>query len=254
MRTVLGAGYAYRHPSGLEIHKPEGFDCFVFVYFAAPAEIYLEERWEDAAGRCIIFSPGAPQWYRSKAAPYQDDWVHFLCDEDSSPSALGLPVNALFDTGDAVYISRVMQNLQASLLLKGSRAAALAQSELNCLLLRLAMGPGGQAPTPNRYHSNLAGIRSALYSAPRSSVTVAELAAQAGLSVSHFHSLYKQQHGVAVGHDIVMGRLMRASYLLRSSDYSIAKIAEMSGFLCDAHFCRQFKKQFGVTPRQYRGN
>ena len=47
-------------------------------------------------------------------------------------------------------------------------------------------------------------------------------------------------------------RLTIACELLTHSKLSIKKIAESSGFNCDAYFCKQFKLKFGITPTEYR--
>ncbi len=48
-------------------------------------------------------------------------------------------------------------------------------------------------------------------------------------------------------------KLNRAAELLKSGRYTIAEIADKTGFSTQSHFSVVFKKQFGVTPSDYKG-
>lgn len=48
-------------------------------------------------------------------------------------------------------------------------------------------------------------------------------------------------------------KLNRAAELLKSGKYTIAEIADKTGFSTQSHFSVVFKKQFGVTPSEYKG-
>lgn len=78
------------------------------------------------------------------------------------------------------------------------------------------------------------------------------LAARIGLSGSYLQALYKTEFGVSIGEDIIRGRLDRAKYLLANSETPVASVAEASGYRCEAHFMRQFKRLTGMTPGEYR--
>ena len=48
-------------------------------------------------------------------------------------------------------------------------------------------------------------------------------------------------------------KLNRAAELLKSGRYTISEIADLCGFSTQSHFSVVFKKQFGVTPSEYKG-
>ena len=48
-------------------------------------------------------------------------------------------------------------------------------------------------------------------------------------------------------------KLNRAAELLKSGKYTVAEIADKTGFSTQSHFSVVFKKQFGVTPTEYKG-
>ena len=48
-------------------------------------------------------------------------------------------------------------------------------------------------------------------------------------------------------------KLNRAAELLKGGKHTMAEIADMTGFSTQSHFSVVFKKQFGVTPTEYKG-
>ena len=47
-------------------------------------------------------------------------------------------------------------------------------------------------------------------------------------------------------------KLNRAAELIAEGKYNISEIADMTGFSTLSHFSTSFKKQFGVSPSEYR--
>lgn len=62
----------------------------------------------------------------------------------------------------------------------------------------------------------------------------------------------KDTTSMSLGHYINKVRLEHASMLLTSSDLSVSQISEMCGIFDCNYFSRIFKKQYGLTPREYR--
>ncbi|MNL77191.1 HTH-type transcriptional activator RhaR [compost metagenome] len=46
-------------------------------------------------------------------------------------------------------------------------------------------------------------------------------------------------------------RLKRAAQLLKESGYNVSEVSELIGFTDYRYFTKEFKKQFGQTPREY---
>ena len=83
-------------------------------------------------------------------------------------------------------------------------------------------------------------------------LSMAELAAEAGLSPSHFAGLFRLSVGVSPYHYIVQRRVERAQSLLQTSKLSIAEIANAVGFYDHSHLVRQMRRVLGVTPKYLR--
>jgi transcriptional regulator GlxA family with amidase domain len=83
-------------------------------------------------------------------------------------------------------------------------------------------------------------------------LTAAILAAKLRISTSRLRQLFAATVGVGPGALIHQLRLSRARSLLEDSSLSIKEVMGAVGFNDPSHFSRDFKKQFGVSPRMYR--
>ena len=69
---------------------------------------------------------------------------------------------------------------------------------------------------------------------------------------SYFSSLFKNKTGINFSQYLLHVRLRKGKELLESTDYKVYEIAEMVGYKDSKYFNRVFKKEFGVTPDEYR--
>jgi AraC-like DNA-binding protein len=84
------------------------------------------------------------------------------------------------------------------------------------------------------------------------SVRLPALAAQCGLSVSHFARAFRQSFGTPPHHYLVLQRVERAKELLARSTHALSDVAQQVGFSDQASFSRTFKAVVGVTPGRWR--
>ena len=68
----------------------------------------------------------------------------------------------------------------------------------------------------------------------------------------HLSHLFAKYEGTTIGKYILAKRLEEAKRLLHFTELSVLEISQQSGFNDLSYFCRAFKKEVGVTPRQYR--
>ncbi len=83
-------------------------------------------------------------------------------------------------------------------------------------------------------------------------LSVAELAAQAGMSEVHFRRLFARRFGISPARYIMRIRINRAKELMADSALSLADIAEQSGFTSESYFHRVFRSLCETTPAAYR--
>jgi AraC family transcriptional regulator len=78
------------------------------------------------------------------------------------------------------------------------------------------------------------------------------LAAIAGFSVPHFHRIFTAQIGENIVDYVRRVRLERAGRKLRMGAVDISEVALAAGYETHAAFGKAFKRQFGLSPSEFR--
>jgi AraC family transcriptional regulator len=81
---------------------------------------------------------------------------------------------------------------------------------------------------------------------------LAELAAEAGCSRSHFIRMFRAAVGRTPHRYLLDYRLGKAQALLEQGSLPVGQIAAACGFVSHAHFSSAFRTRFGVAPSTYR--
>lgn len=77
---------------------------------------------------------------------------------------------------------------------------------------------------------------------------LAEIEEATGLSRRQLERLFAAHIGDSPARHLVTLRLKRARQLLAQTHLTVAEIASRSGFSTAAHFCRLYRRQYGVSP------
>ena len=83
-------------------------------------------------------------------------------------------------------------------------------------------------------------------------ITTEQLAKMAHLSEGYFCSLFKEVTGKSAKEYINDLKLRRGEELLTSTDMTVTEIAFCCGFSDANYFTRMFKKEKGISPREFR--
>lgn len=83
-------------------------------------------------------------------------------------------------------------------------------------------------------------------------VSLRALADHVNLHPTHLSKIYKLETGEGISDYVAALRMSRACHLLKSTDKKIYEISTEIGYLDPAYFIKVFKRQFDVTPQEYR--
>lgn len=83
-------------------------------------------------------------------------------------------------------------------------------------------------------------------------LSISSLAAEAGVSVSHFSRLVRSALGISAKTYLQRRRIELASRRLLLGGESATELAYSLGFADSAHFCRLFKRTTGYTPKAFQ--
>jgi AraC family transcriptional regulator len=83
-------------------------------------------------------------------------------------------------------------------------------------------------------------------------LSLAQLAAIAGMSPHYFAELFKRSTGHAPHRYVLLKRIERAKQGLRDTERSIVEVGLEAGFQNPTHFARMFRKFVGASPSQFQ--
>ncbi|HFP3745394.1 TPA: helix-turn-helix domain-containing protein, partial [Escherichia coli] len=86
------------------------------------------------------------------------------------------------------------------------------------------------------------------------SINIDSIVCFSGYSRRHLQSLFKLHIGIPIGRYIQLRRVSRAAVLLRLTTLTLTSIAGMLCYDSQQTFTREFKKNTGYTPLQYRNS
>ena len=86
----------------------------------------------------------------------------------------------------------------------------------------------------------------------KSDMTIEDVASNVGFSTNYFNSIFAAHTGFNVMEYVRFIRLKNAAILLRKTDRDVLDIALECGYQAHESFTRAFKKQYGMTPSEYR--
>lgn len=115
-----------------------------------------------------------------------------------------------------------------------------------------AMHPIEQQAEHERYFRELSPVIRHLERHHAEPVSMANMAALAKLSTTHFNRRFQQLLRMTPGGYLRSVRVQSARRLLTSTRHSLAEIAQQCGFTDQSHFTRCFREATGLTPGDYR--
>ncbi|MET3807941.1 AraC-like DNA-binding protein/quercetin dioxygenase-like cupin family protein [Nakamurella sp. UYEF19] len=204
------------------------------------------------AGQALIIPPDTPHEYQADPRnPWTIWWVH-LAGADVLQLLAAATVDTqhvVIDVGDLfqavglveAIIHRMQRDETQSNLLGASGAAwyLMALLAADRRRGRRRGSPVGQAQQYLR--DNLT-----------EQVSVAELAALAGLSASHFADVFRRETGLGIVTYQTRLRMATAREMLDTTDDPVAVIAQSVGYPDAFYFSRRFRAVHQLTPTEYR--
>ncbi|MCD0064064.1 helix-turn-helix transcriptional regulator, partial [Streptococcus agalactiae] len=83
-------------------------------------------------------------------------------------------------------------------------------------------------------------------------ITVEEIAKSCNLNRHYFCRLFREQTNSSPQQFLIQYRLSKACALLKNRNLNLSDIAEQIGYSNQFNFSAAFKRQYGISPRQWR--
>ena len=278
MNRIYYVGYDAEHPEDFIYDVPNGFHNYLFVVTTTAARFHIDGNiTEYPAHTAILYPPDHAIWYGAAETAYGNHWIRFDSDESF---VTAFPQMAIpFPVSDPEYCHNLFQLLtwESSPLTSTSRSwqnTGIITRERDENLQQRCMDPlqtdfiisqllrilfvklrNDLLNMSGSCHDHaLLALRRKIATTPQYPWNLSDMAAQLHISTGHLQLLYKQKFHISCMDDVISFRIFKARDLLSCTTHSIAEIAEQCGYNNTEHFCRQFRKNTGISPGQYRKN
>ncbi|MBC8009122.1 MAG: helix-turn-helix domain-containing protein [Burkholderiales bacterium] len=254
------AGF-FPQAAGHRVERPEGAEGFVVIVCLTGKGWCRQGRGGEpravGPGDVLWFSPRQAHAYGAEARhPWSIEWVHFVGAEAAEwGRELGLKPNS--DTGpvtlgasDAgqIGLRQVHAWLEAGYTTMNLLAASAALRTSLAEIARRRSRAGAGRSANDAVAASLKKMDERL----DQPISLAQLAAEAGLSVSHYSMLFRALTGYAPIDFLLRRRIQHAARLLDTTTLRIEEIATQLGYADAYYFSRLFKRFVGHSPRAYR--
>jgi AraC-like DNA-binding protein len=204
-------------------------------------------------GQALVVPPGVPHTYgAADGDPWTIWWLH-LAGSDVRELLAAAQVDAERPVVGVGDVYRAVALIDESLRrMERDDSAASLQAAAGAAWHLLALLAADQTPATSGGHDPVRQARQYLHDHIGTRVAVAELAALARLSPSHFAALFRKATGVGVLKYQTRLRMSRARELLDTTDLPIATIARRLGYQDPFYFSRQFHTAHGIPASTYR--
>lgn len=208
---------------------------------------------ELTGGSAFIVPPGV--WHRFRPDPkigWEESWVELR----------GTVVDRLLAEGrlhsaDLVHAVAMAGRTETTMkhIHGHARLATRSTPELaalGMLLLAHWVMPESENPESSRPALAIRRAEQILSSIGQPKISMPEVARKVGMAYSHFRREFKARTGRTPVEYASRVRLRQACRFLLSTDATLEEIAERVGFSSGFHLSTQFKKTFGLSPREWR--
>ena len=240
---------------------PHAHDEYVFGMVEAGAARTIFRGREDvhAVGSVITFAPGevhtgAPatdQGWSYRMLYPSESLVRFVAHEatgrDFSPA---FDASYLADPALAERVRITHAVLEGSA--DGMRKECALVETIGEIIIRHASAPNvdGKALPTARSTAALRRVRELLEAEYARTVTISELAREAGLSTFHLIRVFRASFGLPPYKYLELVRIQHARRLIRHG-FPLTHVVYATGFSDQSHLTRYFKRIVGVTPGTY---
>ena len=175
-------------------------------------------------------------------------------DQETSIMFIGFTTNYEFSSG--IYTDLHGEVLQTMLEIdkEMKNKQPLYQSILNVLTEKLLLHILRLYPKKNFHESNFEYILNYINSNANKNISVQQIAYNLGYNYDYLRQLFVKQMGQTLKSYIMELKIDKVKTYLLTTEYTLDKIAEITGFSSASHMCMTFKKDTGLSPMEFREN
>lgn len=234
-------------------------NCFK-IYYLTNGELYLRDENQEylLEQKGVYFINGNKLTYQYCKNSFSTYWLHFIPkDLVVYQGLLALPLVVDFPAkirelhepmkNIDILISRGLTSYK-DYYLESLRIQTFLQTLVINLLERYPWGNPEQAGNIERIEPAIQYINTCF----TEQIRLEQLAELCCMSPNYFHKIFSNTLQTTPANYISLLRMNTALQLLTGNNSTIKEVAYKLGFNDDAYFSRAFKKQYGITPGEYK--
>lgn len=250
MTDIHYIGYDSSHPDNFVFDIPEGHDCWLLLLTHTPALFWVDNELSEYPANCaVLYPPHHKILYCACADKYSNDWMRFDSTE-SYVTEVTLPFGVPFHLPDPEYCHKLFQLLTTETVFTNDYRQLSIDYLFRILFNKLHEASHYSHNSPQ--YRNLLDLRRAIHNDPSYHWTVPFMADYLHLSQGYLQAIYKTTFGLSCMDDVINCRISLSKELLIHSSHTITEISLRCGYTNVEHFCRQFHKVTGLSPRSFR--
>ncbi|MCG8451710.1 MAG: AraC family transcriptional regulator [Spirochaetales bacterium] len=232
-----------------EIDRPSGTGDILLMFFDTPMTCGTPDALHKTTETSVIlWSLGMGHYYSCESLPWSHSWIHFKGPKAQSLSAQlqlkpGIPRPCPFSIL-APFLALIDDQMN-----RRSRDTEVIGALLSTAF-RVLNQELGSDPRSHRHPAQE--IRSYLEENYHRKISLSNLAQRLHYSESHLCTLYKKGFGRTIISDLRSIRMNAARNHLANRNYKVGEIATLVGVEDVYSFSKQFKKETGMSPMDYR--
>ena len=156
----------------------------------------------------------------------------------------------------ASYIADLIEGILSEIKQKKQEYKMMARAKLTDILVTLIREYKYTNENESRSYSNVKAVKTAMDYIHKhlvEKITLEDIATNSGMSRSRFSTVFKETMGITLWDYVCEKRIeLVMQKLEKNEDASMMDIALKCGFNNTANFNKAFKKQTGITPKEYK--
>lgn len=205
-------------------------------YFVLPHEL-------AAAGGSSPENPWSIYWAYFSGTYAPDIVLHLMGPRNFAPRKAKPLVGRVAQFNDILHHLELLENMENLVYANSRFYSFLCSFRLTVLSARKHAKKDGVIKSIEFMRENIHG-----------NITLGELAKAAGLSVSHYCSLFKKKTMQSPLNLYTSMKVQRACQMLQNKDQTIKSIAYSLGFFDQYHFSKVFKQIMGSSPKHFKNH
>lgn len=245
----------YMHtPSIYHDHTQErGLQGSLSVFPQGSSQGSRPEKYEPG-NSVVLWKPGMAHLYGNSTTEWHNSWLRFNGSElHHMIVESGVPFDTPINLNDGLMVDTYLTRLYSEFSEYGKPNQTMLRNILSSLLIEIGRGYElAQENAAFDSKSRVETIRRHIDCHFTEALSLDKLATAAGYTPQYLCRRFKEEHGEAPMRYLRKLRLTQAKHLLEEENRRIGEVADACGFSDAFQFSKAFKKEFGLSPNNFR--